>query len=253
MMRIALVLLIAALSFVCFSGQAQIVNIESSRLEEDTMGLQGEFNVFYNFIKNTQTISQLKSSAALQERWKKNVFLVFNDVNLVFSKTQDFVFNGYGHLRYNRLMNNWLAWEAFSQAQFDRVLLIQLRWLTGTGPRFKLFKNEKSKAYVGTLAMYEYEEEQTGIVRRDVRGSAYLSFEVDPNDVFKISHITYYQPLFKNFSDYRVTTSTAMEFKVTKILTFKTAFQLMYDSNPVDSPEVVNLTYSISNGLSLSF
>lgn len=79
--------------------QGQIVNIESSRLEQDSMGLQGEVNVFYNFTKNTKSISQLKSSAGLQERWKENVLLVFSDLNLVFSKQEDFVFQGFGHLR----------------------------------------------------------------------------------------------------------------------------------------------------------
>lgn len=101
--------------------------------------------------------------------------------------------------------------------------------------------------------MYEYEEEQTGTIRRDVRSSNYLSFEVQLTEVFKISHISYYQPLFNNFTDYRVSTTTAWQFKVTKVLTFKTAFALNYDSNPVDAPEIVNLTYAISNGLSLKF
>ncbi len=217
------------------------------------MGVQGEVNLFYNFTKNTQRISQLESAVGLQERWKDNVLLVFSDVNLVFSKNEDFVFKGFGHLRYNRLINNWLAWEAFSQGQFDRVLLIQLRWLKGTGPRFKLYKKKKSKAYVGVMGMYEYEQEQTGTVRRDFRGSSYLSFQVQPNEVLKVSHISYYQPLFNDFKDYRVTTSTSLEFKVTKVLTFKTAFSLNYDSNPVDAPDIVNLTYAVSNGLSLKF
>lgn len=249
-------LLLSIGMFVYYTGQAQIVNIEGSRLEEDSTGVQGEFNVFYNFTKNTQSISQLKASSALQFRWKKNVILPLADVNMVFSKNTDFVFKGYGHLRYNRLINKWLTAEAFSQAQFDRVLFIQLRWLTGAGPRFKLYKAEKAAFFLGTLAMYEYEEEkETGIIRRDWRGSAYLSAQIEVSETFSIAHITYYQPLFTDVSDFRLSTSTSLEFTITKALTFKSAFNLMYDSNPVQSEEVdiVNLTYSISNGLSFSF
>lgn len=241
---------------VYFSGQAQIVNIESSRLEADSAGIQGEFNIFYNFTKNTQSISQFKASSALQYRWKKNIIMPIGNANLIFSRNTDLVFNGFGHLRYNRIINPWLTAEAFSQAQFDRVLLIKLRWLTGVGPRFKLFKGEKGGLFLGTLAMYEYEEEkETGFIRRDWRASVYLSAQLEVNDNFTIAHITYYQPLFTDASDFRVSTSTSFEFGITRALTFKSSFNLSYDSNPVQTPEqdIVNLTYSISNGLSVRF
>lgn len=253
---IARTLLLTMGMFVYFSGQAQIVNIESSRIEQDSAGVQGEFNVFYNFTKNTQSISQFKASSALQFRWKKNIIMPIGNANLIFSKKTDLVFNGFGHLRYNRILNKWLTGEAFSQAQFDRVLLIKLRWLTGAGPRFKLYKDEKAGLFLGTLAMYEYEEEkETGIIRRDWRASIYLSARWELTDNFTIAHITYYQPLFAEPSDFRVSTSTSLEFGITKALTFKSAFNLMYDSNPVETAEqdIVNLTYSISNGLSVSF
>lgn len=235
-------------------ANAQIVNIEGSRMEPDSMGWQGSAGLSFNYTQNINKFFQIKANTALQYRFDKHVLLSLNDLNLLFSSKEKFNFNGFQHFRYNYLVNKWYTAEAFTQGQFDRVQKVKFRYLLGGGNRFTLLKKEKGRVHLGLLAMYEYEvEADTNVVHNDLRLSNYLSATYKPSDVFSGTFMMYYQPVVYRWSDYRVSLLLSMYFRINKLLSFTTGFNMAYDSAPVQDPEVVNLTFSIHQGLFLKF
>jgi len=159
---------------------------------------------------------------------------------------------GYSHFRYNYKVNSLIRWEAFTQWQFNALTKISQRWLTGTGPRFKLSEYEKAKFYFGLTYMYEYEElNLPEIYNNDHRLSSYFTFTLLPEKGIRFTNTTYIQPLIKDFTDFRVSNDTNLSFAINKHLKFTTVFGFLYDSNPpVDVPQT---NYLINNGLQYKF
>lgn len=155
-------------------------------------------------------------------------------------------------MRYNYKWKPKIALEAFVQAQYNKVSKIDLRMLAGIGPRFKLSKHEKYKFYLGTIVMYDHEELSDGSnTTRDIRGSAYFSFSLYPNDNISLVSTTYYQPLFSQLSDYRIASESAFGIKIYKKLMFKLTYQFTYDSEP--AIDIQNSQYRLATGILYSF
>ncbi|MEM1137366.1 MAG: DUF481 domain-containing protein, partial [Bacteroidota bacterium] len=147
-----------------------------------------------------------------------------------------------------------LVWEAFTQLQFDQILRIQRRWLLGTGLRFDLRSSPSDEVHLGISYMYEYEQEKdTSVFHRDSRLSSYLSVKKKFSEHVSLSMISYYQPRFDLFSDYRLSLGTGLGFKIAENLSFVLNINLTYDAKPVIDEEINSLTYNIRNGISFKF
>jgi len=84
--------------------------------------------------------------------------------------------------------------------------------------------------------MYEHEESSNNsiAVLRDLRGSTYVSCSIYPLENISLVSTTYYQPLLKQFSDFRISYETSIGIKVL----FKATFTYNYDGNPIiDIPD----------------
>ncbi len=138
--------------------QAQVINIESKRFYNDTNGWVGKADLHFSIMQNTQQVISMGNNVHLQYQKSNSRFLILNDISFIKAGTTDFVNSGFQHLRYNYKVFDKITLEVFSQAQYNRVLLLDLRYLNGIGPRFKLVKKEKFKLYTACLYMYEYEK-----------------------------------------------------------------------------------------------
>jgi hypothetical protein len=242
---------------------AQVVNTEKLRLtgKEKTFQTIADFNFGLSRNKAGQTL-RLGAQTRLEYEKGKNKWMLLGAYNLTqFLNVDDpdavpktFANNTFGHLRYNRKINQWLTWEAFTQGQWDEIQEINLRYLIGTGPRFRIAKNEKSHFYIGTLYMLEYEEtspEGLKETNRDQRLSTYLSAAWLVNDMISINHVTYFQPNLSDFSDFRISSETNLSVKINDYVALKTYFQFIYDSRPPIT--VPKSMYVLTNGLSVHF
>src|SRR6185436_3590473 len=95
---------------------------------------------------------------------------------------------------------------------------ITARYLFETGPRFKIADTKSFHLYTASLFMYEYEEERTtpGIFHNDIRNSSYVSFTVKLNQAVELISTTFYQPLPKKMSDFRILNETSLRAKTGK-------------------------------------
>lgn len=252
-LSLKMVLVIAFLSnLVPIVSFSQVVNVERLRLKTDTTGLFGNAAVSLNIIENKKKILKTGGNLHLMLKKTKNVYLVISNINLIRAGDEDFVNNGFQHFRYNHLLTERFIIEAFTQAQFNELLKVKNRDLAGTGLRVKILKSKKINLYSGFLYMYEYEEiKGESIIHRDHRMSDYLSIGLYLNETFSFESTTYYQPLIKNFNDYRISSENTLGFIITKNLSFDLAFSILYDTRqPEDIP---GTTYELTNSLRYNF
>ena len=238
---------------ICFSLQAQIVNVESQRMQSDTTGWLGSAGTNFMFQKNTVEVININVNAHVQYKTQKNLYLFLGSYNLLRGSGQTLSNNLFYHLRYNYKISNLLRWEVFTQLQQNSITGINIRVLAGTGPRFKLQGTKQLSLYAATAVMYEYEKEQTtpAIYHRDVRSSSYFTATYKPKDNIELIGSLFYQPLYKDFNDYRILNEISLKLKLGKRFNFVTGWYYLYDSKPAASTP--NLNFSITNGIEYDF
>lgn len=230
---------------------AQIVNVESSRMKSDTVGWTGKLGAAFGIQKNTEKIFEMALESQLQYKTSNDLglWLILGNLNLLKVGSDRFVSDGLGHLRYNRKVNEWLRWEFFGQYQNNVITQIDSRMLFGTGPRFKLIKVDKFRMYAASLFMYEQENERTTpvIKHRDIRNSSYISFSWFPRENISLISTTYFQPLLKKLSDYRILNQVSLTVEATPHFGLTVKWNYLHDRFPAGTAP--NTTYSFGTGI----
>lgn len=236
-----------------FSVKAQILNAESLRKVTDTSGFSGSGSLDFSLKRDVNDYLGFSNSIHLQYKMRKHLVLLKNDIELQNIEGNKFENSGITHLRYNYRFHPRIAWEVFSQAQYNKVSKINFRGLIGTGPRFKITTSEKYKFYLGTHLMYEQEELSDSVtpIQRDFRSTSYLSFSLYPTKTLSIISTTYYQPKIKDFGDYRLSNQTSLLIDLFKNFAFKTTYTFIYDETPALG--IPNSQYNLESGFVYSF
>lgn len=234
---------------------AQIVNIESARMQSDTVGWMGGAGAAVNLTQNTQKIFGADLEAHLQYKTSndKGLWLILGNYGFLKAGDSRFISNGFAHLRYNRKINDWLRWEVFGQFQNNIITQIDSRILLGTGPRFKLVKNKIFRLYAASLIMFESEKERTtpSIVHNDLRSSSYVSLTYTPKDNIEIISTSFFQPLFKKLSDYRILNQVSLKVKATKHFGLSVRWNYLFDKFPAGQAPKTN--YKFATGIDYEF
>lgn len=238
-----------------FSLSAQIVNIEDKRSTfKDSVQWVEQLELGFNLTKNKTAVFSVNGKAQIEFSYYDKLLISITNFNFVKAGDQNFINEGFQHLRYNSKLKKWLTFELFGQVQYNERANIAIRALGGTGFRYQILKNKdkKDKIFLGTSYMYEFEEESTEDIRHNNhRLNTYLSLSWHPQPNIKIASTSYYQPLFDNLKDYRLSSQTAVIFAFSKRLDFKTTFSIIYDSRAaVGAPKTI---YRFLNSLRYRF
>ncbi|MBL0334885.1 MAG: DUF481 domain-containing protein [Chitinophagaceae bacterium] len=232
----------------------QIVNIETSRMQSDTVGWMGGGGLAVSLTQNTQQIFGGEAEVHLQYKTSRDMglWLILADFNYLKVGKDEVVSNQFLHLRYNYKLSEHIRWEVFGQFQNNAVTQIDSRFLVGTGPRFKLVKNSKFRLYAASLVMFEREKESTTpkINHNDLRSSSYISFTWTPTATFEVISTSFFQPLFKKFSDYRILNQLVLKSKISRHFGLSVKWNYLHDRFPAGtSPRT---TYNLSTGIDFS-
>ncbi len=232
---------------------AQIVNVESSRIQTDTTGWAGSFGGSVSIAKNVDKVFSAGAFAHLQYKNNKNLYLFLGDYSFLKGAQKKYTDNTFFHLRYNRKINDLLRWEVFTQLQTNKITKISSRFLAGMGPRLKLSGSGKLNVYLGVLAMYEYEREliTPPLTHHNVRNSSYLSFTLKPTVTLEIVSTTFYQPRLDKWSDFRILNQESANLAVTQKLSASLNWNYLYDRFPVEG--VPRSNYTFSTGFKYAF
>ena len=225
--------------FISINAIGQIVNIEDKRSTfTDSIGWHETGDLSGQWKKNKQEIFNIKAGFQVEFQYKKRILMSISRVNFARVGDDNFINEGFQHLRYTRLINKRLGFEAFGQAQYNEQLSLKLRILFGSGMRFNICQ-EKSKCNLGLSLMYEYDEETDDITNRDFRLNSYFSAAIPFSDKVKLYSTSYYQPLINNFNDFRLSSQSKLVMTITKKLSATITFSILYDSRaPENSPEL---------------
>ncbi len=264
-MKHLLILLLAGLFGIC-KAYPQLVNIEDKRKSGEE-GFHGIISLSIDLKQNTKKIFQGKNGIGLYFKKDAHTVMAFNNVSFMQVDDDEALVNsGFQHIRYNYTFNhenkNRLTMEAFVQHQYNAIKLLERRIISGVGPRIKIWGTDTSDAYfyLAPLVMYEYEELTTDTTSEVIKGDFYISTGYKFNDHVKFNLVTYYQPAFNDFSDFRISLDAGFKFKVFKNLKFTMTYSLDYDSKPpydVDddgvSYQIVKAFHYLKTGIAYEF
>lgn len=232
---------------------AQLVNVEKSR-KENKEGLQGLVQLNLSLTKNTRQIFETGTQAQIQYNKNKHTVLLLNTLNFMRVEGDDLINNGFQHLRYNfNLSREFLIFEAFTQHQYNSIRLLQRRFLLGAGPRLRIWENDHFAFFFAPLVMYESEvfNDEKNTKTDKIKGDLYISASYQLDERINFSHTTYYQPDFKYFDQFRLSSETGLEMKFTDKFSFVVSYDLAYDSHPPG--DIPKLFYVLKNGIQYGF
>jgi Protein of unknown function, DUF481 len=235
---------------------AQIVNIEEQRITgtNDSVHWYGHLRLGANFVKVQESIMQLNANAQVEHKMGKSLLLFLMDGRFLRAGGTEFNNAGFAHLRYNRKLTDPLSLEVFTQAQYNRLLYMELRALVGSGLRYRVYKNAtgKSRVYAGVAYLFEHNRFTDETEDRNWhRLSSYLSFTFRPWAGVTFSSTTYFQPKIDYWPNHRFSTECRLDTPLGKKLSFFTDFSLQTDKAlPVAAPVS---TYAWQNGLTYKF
>lgn len=247
---------IAVLCSMSFRLNGQIVNIESRRIQSDSIRFVFHGDLRYKLQSNNNAkFNSLAGGVTTQFKSKslKDIFLIIGASDFSKLDNSDITSSSLLHIRYNRKLSELIRLELFTQTQFNKVLDIRLRQLNGIGPRFKFVGKDIFKSYIGTLYMLEnqlfYGPNETMQTRH--RLSAYLTMLLSfAKHTGELSSVSYYQPRIDQFSDFRLSNQTSLSLKISSKLSMVNSLNLYYESKP--SLNIANFNYLLENGLRLN-
>jgi len=233
------------------SESQQIIHIENRRIAEVKDGFSGYLDLQANYIQSKNTIFQTFNSLQTQYKSGDHTLLFLASYNLGLVSDKKVINDSYQHLRYTRALSPFIAFEMFLQSQHNEGIQLAWRGLAGTGPRFSLVRTENIRLFLGTLYMYEHEQERdSGITYREHRLSSYLSLGVPIADAVFLDVIMYYQPNLQQFASYKYSSQASLEVRLSERFALMTAFSMTHNTRP---PEGIQQTYiNLRNGVRIT-
>jgi hypothetical protein len=234
-------------------GSAQIINIESQRLNSYSQGWAGNVHLNVNHIKNKDEFVEIRNRSNVRYRWNNKTAMLITNLALVRTNRESILNEGFQHIRYNvdSKENERFSWETYEQVQYNRILNLALRVNVGTGARYRFLDRDTLRMYAGASVMYEYEKEIPLVEHHDIRMNLYYLINFNFLKRFQLAGILYYQPKPSDNRDYRLSTEVSFNVIVTEKISFNSAVRLFYDSRP--PPNVPEFFYRFENGLVYRF
>jgi hypothetical protein len=252
MIKVWIVLLIFGFTL---NSQAQLVNIESQRVQSDSVRTITVIDLLYNYQNNNnEELSLINFSTTHQYKTKnlKNYFLLLGNIDYSLANGEELSNSGLIHFRYNRKLNTRLRIEVFSQYQYNKILGIESRNLIGIGPRYKINKSDKMVFYIGSLLMQEFEKASDNTKTMSYqRLSSYLSISIkNKAKTLEFTSVVYYQPNINLWEDYRLSNQTTLAFNISSKLQFVNSINYGFDSYAPTNISKQNII--LSNGFKLN-
>ncbi len=227
-----LVLLFCSL-YACMN--AQLVNIESKRMQKDSVRFALKSDVLFDYTDtNGEYIFEVGTNVTTQYKSRdlNKIFFFIGNYDLIRSKEQDFQNSWFFHLRYNQRLSDLFRLEAFVQNQNNTLLTITSRNLIGAGVRLKVVSTEATKLYLGNAYMYEIEKSDATDQRFfNHRNSTYLSLSYAFQKIkLDLTGTVYFQPLYDEIANHRILNQIKAELPITKIVSLSAIYDYFYSS-----------------------
>ena len=243
-------------AFTILQGQ---VNTEAMRSEANGDSFTNQFNMEMGYEKANTEVLELAGEYRLDYIKQENFhsFIVINLENgyeQENDRPKNIIANkGFAHLRITKDLFTNYQMEVFTQYEFNEFLLLNDRYLLGTGLRIGLQKSELSSTYIGIGLMVEKEtydlnsDDEKNLLRSTnyIKNNILLSSNID------LSNTAYFQIASDDFNDYRILYDGGLYFHVNESFAFTIELNYRYDNAPQGN--LGNSYIQVSNGVSFNF
>jgi hypothetical protein len=236
-MKIKLIFLLG-IFLICTGRVFPQVNTEKYRMLLDTVETLGVFHLDGSFQTGNTDLQEINSDFQYDLRRENHLLMFVVNGNYGWKDGNRFSDGALSQVRYIRNLEEKLRVESYLQINYDNTRLLKFRYLIGAGPRIGLLKTKSYQLWFGTSYMYEYERlgKPKIVINKTVtrvsRWSNYLSFILAINDKMNLSYVTYYQPRFDKFKDFRILTEANLTSSISKKFALTVGFHLLYDRYP---------------------
>lgn len=257
------------LFIICYAnpGFTQILNIEKSRLKEDSANyFMGNIGLSFSLFNRDagedkpNNFIGLSANGDLAYFSDLHSYQTINYLNYTAAQGKAVIRTGYSHFRINLMRKQKLSYELFTQYQYDLGRGLDNRWLGGGGLRYTIIQNDEANLTAGMGIMYEVEEwehpnEEIGIITaRLLKSTNYLSTRIEFNESVDFNTIVYYQTGYDNDISafrHRISADANINVKLTNKLSLKTTFNCTYENRPI--VPITKFIYAITNGIQVNF
>ena len=235
------------------------VNTEAIRSEDNSDGFKNQFNLDLGYKKANSEVLDFAAEYRLDYN-KINNFHSFIIINLEngYEKENNSPKNiitnkGFIHLRTTKNVVNNYQIEAFTQYEFNEFLLLNDRYILGSGLRIGLQKSELLNTYIGIGLMVEEETYNLDIENEKsiLRSTNYIKNNIILSSNIDLSNTCYFQIASEDFNDYRILYDGVFDFHVNNIFAFTITLNYRYDKDPHGG--LISSYIQISNGVSFNF
>lgn len=239
--------------FVSEWASAQLVNIETRRMQTDSVRFAMVADAWFNYSKqNDDYVYSVSANTTTQFKSKdlKKIYFLLGNYTLVSTQDQDYQNSWLLHGRYNQKISQLLRAEAFVQHQNNKLLIIDSRFLTGAGIRLKVLDKSHLNAYLGQSVMYEIEESSDFDQRNfNWRHNAYFSLTLATTDEkVTLTNTLYFQPLYRAIGNHRILQQFKIEVPVSKVISLSGSYNyfLMSETPSGVSDRSSNVFFGLS-------
>ena len=240
------------------SPAVAIVNMEDVHLGVPEQGFSGQFRLSGNGASGNTEKYDVSAGTRLQWYRDKTTDFIMLDYSYGRASGTTHTDKGFFHLRHVYQMNPELAWEGFGQVERNEFTRLEFRGLVGSGARFTIGERASVRSqYLGSGVFYVSETlaETPGLTddgtERLWRANIYYVIKYRFNEQVKFLSSTYYQPAFREASDYRMLETASLLVGLARRLDLTLGFEIVHDSQPPQSIESTDVTYR--TGISYQF
>ena len=235
-----------------------IVNVEQAIIGQPAEGMHATLDLLANGASGNTEKSLVRLDSL--NLWQHEAHTEFLQLQYAYGKSRGQVDtdSAFVHLRHRTAVTSDWGAEAFAQVGRNPFARLTLRTLLGGGARWIMFEeNNISAGYFGLGAFYEQETLTDKLGTSDQthvslwRLNSYLVLKRQINELVRVYSTTYYQPAFRDTSDYRILEQASMLVKLRENLDLKISLDISFDSRPPQTVRKRDMVYS--TGLEFSF
>jgi putative salt-induced outer membrane protein YdiY len=234
------------------------INIETLRKTDQDEGFHLDIKTDVGILAGNSNARQL--SGSIRPDYCKDVYHLFliaegsrgdADNNLYKNK-------GFVHVRGQRSITELVAFEAFSQEEFNDFINLEERTLYGAGTRISPFtsladekKDSDFTLHLGVGLMWETERYKDDDDTYLLRSTNYLSGKWEIHERLLFSATTYYQVDTNYAADFRIIVDGSFVVDITEKLKLTLSVNYRFDNKPPQ--DIKNFDIEITNGLAVFF
>ena len=235
------------------------VNTEAMRFAENINGIRNQFDLEFGYERANTEIFEMATKYRLDyiKRNNSHSFMIINFENgyeKEHNLSKNIITNkGFIHIRTTKNVFNNYQMEVFTQYEFNEFLLLNDRYLLGSGVRIGLKGSEYVQTYLGMGFMYEKEIYKLDLENEKslFRSTNYIKNNVILSSNIELKNTAYFQIAVDDFIDYRMLYDGDLTFHTNDFFAFTISLKYRYDNDPQGNLD--NSYFQISNGVSFNF